>query len=700
MSAAGFGHYGYCRVAPAVGPNIPIPPLRGIGSGIGNHPALLIQLQGLTAHSGSNRFKPTRPLSRCQHLPVSMNTQTANPGDSSPNPFKPLPKDISLGSVAAQAETFLNSVRAGNAQDIQRVGHYFGAPKKIGLDEARRVLVREYGFSTWAIFAEHLEYLRNSLHKKNNVDSNSTNVEARTEPADNDTDKGTDTELTIEQLANWFLDLVVVHYHPIKDSGPMRFGQALELLKQYPGIRSASIYTAAAIGDANQLQKWLQQSPELLNSKGGYFNWSPLMYAAYARLPGHSSFAAAQVLLQNGADPNPYYMWDGQYKFTALTGVFGEGEGGPVKQPEHPEYKQFSRALLEQGANANDSQAAYNRCFTPDNTCLEMLIEFGLNASDKNNWLLCDDDKLLPNPSETLQFHLIHGIRKGYFERVKLLVESNVDLEKPDNTYETRTKGKTPYETAMIMGQEKIARYLADNGAITAGLGPLSEFQAACCTGKTKLAKQLIEKHPELVDAARPLHGEMLCDAVKAGNRQALTTMIELGFEINDNSQRTPLHEAALEGDLDTVKFLIQAGADPKLREPQYLVPAIGYAIHAEHQDLIDYLDTASMDVFTAAVRGRTGQLEAMLTTEPELVNARFETVRPVVEGTENASHNNDWMTPLVYAVMGNREATVKLLLEKGADAAVSDANGNSIYYLAQKNGCSQNIINLLKQNL
>lgn len=613
------------------------------------------------------------------YIPVSVTNQSNLPNLPSSTPFNTLPEELSLDDIAEQAETFLNSVREGNVEEMQRVGPYFGDPEKIGLDEARLVLVREYGFSSWAEFARHLE----NLH---NTNSNTTITES--------------IELTTEQLANWFLDLVVVHYHPIKDSGPVRFKQAHELLERHPVIRTANIYTAAAIGDAKQVEMWLQQSPELLNSQGGFFHWPPLMYAAYARLPGHSSLAAAQVLLQGGADPNPYYMWAGQYKFTALTGAFGEGEGGPVKQPEHPEYKRFCRELLEHGANANDSQAAYNRCFTPDNTCLAMLIEFGLNSNDKNNWLLCEDDKLLPNPSETLQFHLIQAIRQGYFERVKLLVESKIDLEKPDNTYETRTKGKTPYEAAMIMGQEKIARYLAENGAVTNGLSPLSEFQSACCTGKTDQAKHLLENNPQLKQAAAQLQREMLCDAVKTGNRQALSSMIELGFDLNDNSQRTPLHEAALNGDLDTVKFLIETGADPKLRDPQHLVPAIGYAIHAEHKNVIDYLDTAAMDVFTAAIRGRTEQLDAMLAAEPELVNARFKTVRPVESVKTTDTHDNDWMTPLVYAVMGNREATVKLLLERGADVSVSDSDGRSISDLAQQQGCSDTISRLLNQRL
>ena len=79
-------------------------------------------------------------------------------------------------------------------------------------------------------------------------------------------------------------------------------------------------------------------------------------------------------------------MWDGTYKFTALTGVFGQGEGGPVNFPEHPDLVPFAQALLDAGAEANDGQVLYNRCFEPNNTAFEMLLKHGLVPGDRNNW--------------------------------------------------------------------------------------------------------------------------------------------------------------------------------------------------------------------------------------------------------------------------------------------------------------------------
>ena len=73
--------------------------------------------------------------------------------------------------------------------------------------------------------------------------------------------------------------------------------------------------------------------------------------------------------------------------FTVLTGVFAEGELGPVRQPRHPCAQPLARLLLTAGADANDAQALYNRMFEPGNDHLELLFEFGLGQDTGGPWL-------------------------------------------------------------------------------------------------------------------------------------------------------------------------------------------------------------------------------------------------------------------------------------------------------------------------
>ena len=559
----------------------------------------------------------------------------------------PLPDNPDLGQLKKRAKALLKSVRAGEAEALAQVGPYFGDPKQIGLQQAQLVIARGHGFSSWTRLKRHVEGAA---------------------------DEGAD------QLASRFLDLVTLAYGPVPDFGPERFRQAKELLEANPAIRGDSIHAAAAIGDVAEIDRWLDRDPALIDRKGGYFNWPPLMYAAYARLPGASTLAAGQRLLARGADPNPYYMWGGQYKFTALTGVFGQGEGGPVNQPEHPEYVAFARALLDHGANPNDSQAAYNRCFEPDNTCLELLLEYGLSARDKNNWLLVEEDRLLPNPSETMHFHLIQAIHRGYRARVRLLVRHGVDLARPDDTYESRTKGKPPYVAAVLMGEHEIARDLAAAGAPTADLSRPEAFEVACMAGDSVAAQAMLEADGDLLAAVS--QADLLRDAARRGNRPALAAMIALGFDVNAANGSTALHEAALRGDLAAAQVLLAAGADPTIRDGNHHATPMGWALHGEQTEMVALLDGHEMDIFTAAVRGNLDQVKARLAENPVRINQRF---ADLCGGAEPPG--NGWTTPLVFAVAAAQVEVVRYLLAQGADPHVGDGKGQSVLSVARDEG-------------
>ncbi len=571
--------------------------------------------------------------------------------------FTPLPPSHNLENLKKRAKTLLKAVRAHSHDALKQVGPYFGDPAAISLQQAQLVVARSHGFSSWTRLKAHID----GTHDHSG-----------------------------DQNANRFLDLVTVAYGDVPDFGPKRFQMAADLLAEQPEIAQASIYTAAAIGDAARVAAWLDRDPALLNKPGGFFMWPPLMYASYARMPGRSSWPAGQVLLDRGADPNAYYMWGGQYRFTALTGVFGQGEGGPVNQPEHPDMFPFARALLAAGANPNDSQAAYNRCFESDNAWLKLLLDHGLTAADKNNWYLQVGDQLVPHPSATMRFQMFQAIHRGFADRVRLLIDHGADLDTPDDSYDNRTHGKTPYQAALLLGQTGIATLLAEAGADTDPGSAKDAFEMACMAGELEKAQALLADAPDLKMHVRPR--DMLCDAVKLGNLPALKTMISLGFDLNLRPGRTPLHEAALRGDLVMVDLLLDAGANPTIRDDSYHQPPIGWAIHAGHADIIALLDTQEMDIFTAAARGNTVQLEKRLSEDPARLNMRFADIRP-----GDAPAQTDWLTPLAVAVGNNHPNAVQALLDHGADTTVTDGKGTTLATLAEGHD-DKEVLHLLTQ--
>ena len=98
----------------------------------------------------------------------------------------------------------------------------------------------------------------------------------------------------------------------------------------------------------------------------------------------------------------------------------------------------------------------------------------------------------------------------------------------------------------------------------------------------------------------------MISDAVATANRMAIATLVDLGLDIVGKGGRPPVHMADWNGDLETVRFMIDKGADPSLRDPDHFSPAIGFALHAGRPEMVAFLETQKMDVFTAAARGLT----------------------------------------------------------------------------------------------
>ncbi|MFT5087902.1 MAG: hypothetical protein ACI906_000420 [Candidatus Latescibacterota bacterium] len=239
-----------------------------------------------------------------------------------------------------------------------------------------------------------------------------------------------------------------------------RYQKAQRLLAKEPALAAANIFTAAAVGDARTAEVLLKEDPTLATAKGGPRNLQPLLYLCYARVqsadPAHSPLEVAKLLLASGADPNAFFKYDYGSIFTALTGVFGEGERGPANQPPHYQCTELARLLLDEGASPNDGQALYNRMFRhgPGNECIELLLSYGLEASDKINWQ--------ENSSTgTLNFLLEHAVKEGFASRVVLLVENGVDPN-CSGFYEPR---KTPYQHALDCGHEQIAAILKEAGA-------------------------------------------------------------------------------------------------------------------------------------------------------------------------------------------------------------------------------------------
>ena len=463
-----------------------------------------------------------------------------------------LPDNPNLEHLRHEARALQRAVRAGEAAALARAGRIAGpGPEPYPLHLAQLVVARGYGFASWARLKRYVDMATEHAWQP------------LAEPAE-------------ESLPDRFCRWACLTY--ADGDGPDRWERARALLPEIGG----DVWASAAAGRADAVRDALGRDPGLARAKGGPYGFTPLCYLAYSRVVDGDAQATARALLEAGADPDEGHLWNGQpYPFTILTGLFGNGELGPARQPPHPHVAALARLVLDAGADPNDSQTLYNRMFSSDDSHLTLLFEYGLGRGDGGPWRRRLGDRI-GSPAELLRSQLRWAVEHGMVERVRLLVAHGVDV------VEAYPDGRTPMDLAWLGAFDTIAEILVEGGSPPAELDDVDELIAALFAGSTinvHVAGEAIRRRPGLI-----------VWAAARGRADVVAKLVELGWDVNargrgdvplEQEWHTALHEAAGNNDLPMIEMLLSLGADPAVRDARFHATPLEWARHFDHREAV-----------------------------------------------------------------------------------------------------------------
>jgi ankyrin repeat protein len=451
-----------------------------------------------------------------------------------------LPERPDLDQLRRQAKELRDAVRRGNPEAVERFArHYGSAPQGVlTLAASQLVIARELGFASWPQLKTVVE----------------------------------DHAITAEQRAGIF----------VAASVEGRVSEAAAILETVPDIARYSLEAATVLGNAEQVGERLAVDPAAAVAIDEIRGWPPLLYVCYSRWhqidPGRAAGTAEVVRLlldagaspqtNNGARPHRGYR-------SALHG------SATVNNPT------ITRLLLERGANPNDGESLYHAADHRDHACLELLLSHG--AAVAGTWAL--EVAVHADDPEGVALLLSAAQRNGeptHESAASLLADAaataSIDvldalLRAGGNPAVRDDAGISAVRLAMRAGRPESARLLVAVGAPDDSTD-IDRFVGACMRADRSTAEQLLAEYPDLRDQLTDYDRAAVVDAAGSAPAAAVALMLSLGFtpHTRNGFGEQALHTASYAGNAETVRLLLDAGADVDARDENFDGTPLAYA--------------------------------------------------------------------------------------------------------------------------
>jgi ankyrin repeat protein len=347
--------------------------------------------------------------------------------------------------------------------------------------------------------------------------------------------------------------------------------RARALLAADPGLARHDLACACVTGEAEEVARRLERSPQLARAVAPPLGYEPILYACFSRFlraepdraPGIR--AVVRLLLDAGADSNAFFDHDGWRQVPLY------GSAGIANDVE------LTRMLIQAGADPNDAggehtvgEALYHAVEFPDPTCAALLIEAGTDRAVVD---YCLGRALnFPDPA-MVEMLCAHGARassanlhQAVFKRrpvrtVRALLDAGAPLDAPDEN------GLTPLQVAMRWGEADVAALLIARGADQSAVRGEDRALGAFLSGDAAPSSEMTGGLEEMLDTV-----------AHSGDLDAVRRLLDAGARVDGDpaEEGTPLGQAAWRGHPEVVRELVARGASLTWGEGS----AIGAALH------------------------------------------------------------------------------------------------------------------------
>jgi ankyrin repeat protein len=452
------------------------------------------------------------------------------------------------------------------------------------LHQAQLAVARDYGFTSWRALKAHIDAAAPaapaidaeavlSAARAGDVDAVRRAFAAGFDPATPDGDGRTIFQIA-KELRHEAVEQLAREVQGGRPTRPEPLQQALQ-----------DIVVAAKDGDVAALAARLDAHPELIDELAGrgFFKATPLHLAARHNRPG-----AVRLLIERGADVDAREFPDNAapLHFAAMYGdletirLLVEAGADVEGKGDDPGVGVLGWATCFK--EVREDVAAY---LLSHGAPLNVWTAIALDRPEELRAMIARDPSLLA-ARMTRTHHrrtlLHHAAARNRLRMVGLLLELGADPNAAD------AAGATALTTA---SQER-----ADAAVVAAlvGAGARLDLLTALNTGRLAEAEAMVRADPSRIgpDGADTVALHL---AVSKRNLPAIRWLLAHGIAVNAkrpmwDCNSTALHMTVESGAIEIARLLLDAGADPNVRDDKFRATALGWAQFFDRTDFADLI--------------------------------------------------------------------------------------------------------------